>query len=195
MGVKSLMARLQSRAADTPDTSEKNMGYQRKAPIHAGCTSDTPDTPCFVNTPAIVQIVQIVQIGEAVNDPAPEPPIDPNAWRELATAYHLHHFKCSACIAAGRGAVERLSKHLKDSMTTKPLFTPTADGAAYDIQPAGVLLILAGTVYGDPSETPPASRIRGKALMDAMLKAARAGASRKAIFWQRCWRAMKSRTG
>ena len=33
-----------------------------------------------------------------------EPP-DPNAWRELATAYHLHHFKCSTCIAAGRGAV------------------------------------------------------------------------------------------
>ena len=41
----------------------------------------------------------------AANDPAPEPPTDPNAWRELATAYHLHHFKCSACIAAGRGAV------------------------------------------------------------------------------------------
>ena len=35
----------------------------------------------------------------------PEPPTDPNAWRELAAAYHLHHFKCSACIAAGRGAV------------------------------------------------------------------------------------------
>ena len=60
-------------------------------------------------------------------------------------------------------------------MNDKQLFTPTADGTAYDIQPAGVLLILAGTVYGDPSETPPAGRIRGKALMDAMLTAARAG--------------------
>ena len=40
----------------------------------------------------------------AANDPLPEPPTDPNAWRELATAYHLHHFKCSTCIAAGRGA-------------------------------------------------------------------------------------------
>ena len=60
-------------------------------------------------------------------------------------------------------------------MNDKPLFTPTADGTAYDIQPAGVLLILAGTVYGDPSETPPAGRARGKALMDAMLTAARAG--------------------
>lgn len=60
-------------------------------------------------------------------------------------------------------------------MTDKPLFTPTADGTAYDIQPAGVLLILAGTVYGDPSETTPAGRTRGKALIDAMLTAARAG--------------------
>ena len=40
-------------------------------------------------------------------DPAvepPEPPVDPNAWRELAAAYHCHHFNCSACIAAGRSA-------------------------------------------------------------------------------------------
>lgn len=29
---------------------------------------------------------------------------DPNAWRELATAYNLHHFACHVCIAAGRGA-------------------------------------------------------------------------------------------
>ena len=101
MGVKSLMARLQCRAADTPDTLEKITGYQRKAPIHEDCTPDTPDTPRFADTPAIVQAGQF---GEAVNDPAPEPPTDPNAWRELATAYHLHHFKCCTCIAAGHGA-------------------------------------------------------------------------------------------
>ena len=43
----------------------------------------------------------------AANDPEPlpEPPSDPNAWRELAQAYHAHHFVCSACIAAGRGAM------------------------------------------------------------------------------------------
>ena len=41
---------------------------------------------------------------QAANDPLPEPPTDPNAWRELATAYHLHHFKCCTCIAAGHGA-------------------------------------------------------------------------------------------
>ena len=41
----------------------------------------------------------------AANDLAPEPPADPNAWRELAQAYHDHHFNCSTCIAAGRGAM------------------------------------------------------------------------------------------
>ena len=42
---------------------------------------------------------------QAANDPAPEPPTDPNAWRALAAAYHDHHVGCSTCIAAGRGAV------------------------------------------------------------------------------------------
>ena len=32
-----------------------------------------------------------------------EPPTDPGAWRELARAYHLHHFECPTCQAAGRG--------------------------------------------------------------------------------------------
>ena len=43
----------------------------------------------------------------AANDtnPPPEPPPDPNAWRELAAAYHAHHFSCPTCIAAGRGAM------------------------------------------------------------------------------------------
>ena len=36
-------------------------------------------------------------------DPLPEPPTDPNAWRELAAAYNDHHFNCATCIAAGRG--------------------------------------------------------------------------------------------
>ena len=115
MGLKSLMQYLQKPVTDTPDTSEKSMGYQCKAPIHAGCTPDTPDTSCFVDTRINAQFAQF---GEAVNDPAstqppdlvqppnpaPEPPTDPNAWRELAAAYHQHHFKCPVCIAAGRGA-------------------------------------------------------------------------------------------
>ena len=104
MGVKSLIARLQSRAADTLQTFEKIVGYQRKAPIHAGCTPDTFDTSCFSDPRSILQIEPF---AETVNDPSPppEPPADPNVWRELAQAYHEHHFICGICIAAGRGSL------------------------------------------------------------------------------------------
>ena len=34
----------------------------------------------------------------------PEPPANPDAWKELAAAYHAHHFRCAVCAAAGRGA-------------------------------------------------------------------------------------------
>ena len=33
----------------------------------------------------------------------PEPFADPADWRELAAAYHAHHFSCQTCIAAGKG--------------------------------------------------------------------------------------------
>ena len=39
----------------------------------------------------------------AANDPVPEPPAHPDAWRELAQAYNAHHFGCDTCVAAGRG--------------------------------------------------------------------------------------------
>jgi hypothetical protein len=32
-----------------------------------------------------------------------ELPPDPSTWRELAAAYHAHHFACVTCQAAGRG--------------------------------------------------------------------------------------------
>jgi hypothetical protein len=34
---------------------------------------------------------------------SPDPPDNPLDWKELATAYHAHHFNCPTCIAAGRG--------------------------------------------------------------------------------------------
>jgi hypothetical protein len=43
----------------------------------------------------------------SANDAAsrvPDPPDNPQDWKELAAAYHAHHFKCPCCIAAGRGA-------------------------------------------------------------------------------------------
>lgn len=42
----------------------------------------------------------------AVNDDAshvPDPSVNPSDWKELAAAYHAHHFSCRTCIAAGRG--------------------------------------------------------------------------------------------
>ena len=82
MGLTTLIARLKCRGADTCDTSKQNMGYQRKAPIPAGCTPDTLDTSSFVDTRAIVQLEKF---GEAVNDPAaatPQPAEmpDPDRW-------------------------------------------------------------------------------------------------------------------
>lgn len=59
-------------------------------------------------------------------------------------------------------------------MTTKPLFTPTAGGTAYDIQPAGVLLLAADTAYGDPSQSTPEGLRKASAFIDAVLCAARA---------------------
>ena len=53
---------------------------------------------------AISQHPNLTLQADSGNDPAPEPPTNPNAWRELATAYHHHHFACPVCIAAGRGA-------------------------------------------------------------------------------------------
>ena len=62
--------------------------------------------PGFVGFVASIAapIQKIEALSPAANDPALEPPTDPNAWRELAAAYHLHHFACPTCIAAGRGA-------------------------------------------------------------------------------------------
>ena len=44
---------------------------------------------------------------KAANDAAsraPDPPDNPLHWKEMAAAYHGHHFNCPICIAAGRGS-------------------------------------------------------------------------------------------
>lgn len=61
-------------------------------------------------------------------------------------------------------------------MTTTPLFIPTPDGKAYDIAPAGVMLILADTIHShDPEESTPAGRARARNTIQAMLTAASKG--------------------
>ena len=59
--------------------------------------------------------------------------------------------------------------------TSQPLFTPTADGQAYDIAPAGVLLILADMVYGPQDDPAWTGRAKTEAMIQAMLAAARVG--------------------
>ena len=71
-----------------------------------GDATNATETLFVVSVASIPAPIQKIEaLSAAANDPAPEPPTDPNAWRELATAYHLHHFKCCTCVAAGRGAV------------------------------------------------------------------------------------------
>jgi hypothetical protein len=105
MSLRSLMESLKNRAVDTPDTSQKNTGYQLKPSIHAGCTPDTSVTPEFVDTPVAAPIEVVNWVFVPMDpEPDPVPPTDPSAWHELAAAYNVHHFKCSTCIAAGYGA-------------------------------------------------------------------------------------------
>lgn len=59
--------------------------------------------PLDLSTVATVATVAVAKRDELVaNDP--EPPSDPQAWRELAQVYHAHHFNCPTCTAAGRGS-------------------------------------------------------------------------------------------
>lgn len=59
---------------------------------------------------------------------------------------------------------------------TTPLFKLRPDGDCYDIQPAGVILILADMVYGpDSASTPPTGRARAMEALAAIFKASSAG--------------------
>ena len=67
-------------------------------------------TPAIFATPAPIDLptvatVATVAVAKRNELPAndPEPPSNPQAWRELAAAYHAHHFNCPTCKAAGRG--------------------------------------------------------------------------------------------
>ncbi len=89
MALENLLAMLERRAAATPDTPCNRGEVSAKPASILACTLDTPDTPRNVNAGS--------------TDTLPEPHADPGAWRELAAAYHAHHFNCITCQAAGRG--------------------------------------------------------------------------------------------
>ena len=58
-------------------------------------------------------------------------------------------------------------------MSTQAMFRPNGDG--YDASPAGVLLLAAGAIYGDPTETTPQGIRNAHKMVDGILDAARAG--------------------
>ena len=60
-------------------------------------------------------------------------------------------------------------------MSNTRLFEPTADGTALDIQPAGVLIMLASYVYDLESDISDNGKAGLKHHIDSMLAAARAG--------------------
>lgn len=72
----------------------------------ATATPATPATHSPFKPPTVATVATVAVANEparAANEPtaAVAETID---WRELAAAYTTHHFKCQACIAAGRGS-------------------------------------------------------------------------------------------
>jgi hypothetical protein len=63
----------------------------------------TPDLRDLIRSSKAQLIDWLIAANDAANQ-APEPPDNPMDWRELATAYHIHHFRCPTCITAGRGS-------------------------------------------------------------------------------------------
>jgi hypothetical protein len=58
-------------------------------------------------------------------------------------------------------------------MTANEIFTPNGDG--YDIAPAGVLLLIAGELYGEPESQSPKGKVKLKLIVDDFIQAAIAG--------------------
>jgi hypothetical protein len=107
MGIKAVRAYLKSLEVVPPVPPEKSMVAQ-KNPLQINAVPPVPPVPP-TNTNSRDVFQPQPQPG-ALNPASPASPAssewrDPNAWRELATAYHLHHAKCHVCIAASKGAM------------------------------------------------------------------------------------------
>lgn len=74
MGIRDVMAYLKTRqAADTPDTPEKNMGYQEKALQINADTPDTPDTSKNINSRENFPACPVnSMLATAANPPGPD---------------------------------------------------------------------------------------------------------------------------
>ncbi len=63
----------------------------------------TADLRDLIRSSKALLIDWLTAANDATNH-APDPPDNPVDWKELAAAYHTHHFTCPTCIAAGRGS-------------------------------------------------------------------------------------------
>lgn len=50
------------------------------------------------------QLIDWLTAANDVASHAPDPSDNPLDWKEVAAAYHAHHFNCPTCIVAGRGS-------------------------------------------------------------------------------------------
>ena len=94
--------------ADTPATPPENVRYQPQPAWALGCTLDTPATPEKINIEG--HAGNDLLLGELLTT---EPTESKRVFRQrgpwltgteqsAAQAYHVHHFNCHTCIAAGR---------------------------------------------------------------------------------------------
>ena len=63
----------------------------------------TADLRALIRSSKALLIDWLTAANDAASH-APDPPDNPLDWKELAAAYHAHHFNCQTCIAAGRGS-------------------------------------------------------------------------------------------
>jgi hypothetical protein len=73
----------------------------------AGGLAVTPSSHLTADLRALIRSSKALLIDwlTAANDAAshaPNPPENPSDWKELAAAYHAHHFNCHPCITAGQ---------------------------------------------------------------------------------------------
>jgi len=75
----------------------------------AGGLAVTPSSHLTADLRALIRsskalLIDWLTASNEVASHAPDPPENPLDWKELASAYHAHHFNCPTCIAAGRGS-------------------------------------------------------------------------------------------
>ena len=91
-------------ASDTADTAENMQAYQAQPAWALACTGDTAET-----CEKIVSKIEPIDAAPTSTQTEPKRlfrqrgPWLTDTEQSAARTYHIHHFKCNTCIAAGRG--------------------------------------------------------------------------------------------